>query len=205
MLAADGARGDDRRLEHPHLALGAVVRRADVRGARVGRDDDARGERGVTRDALPDLLRDERDRSGGAGAGRPRARARAPRASRRPARRRLDASSGLRQLEVPVAELVPEEVVERAGRVVEPELLEAAVRRVGGGGEARRGSSGSRSARRRRAAPRRQAARPPAPPRACRARSAPRSRACCRSCGTPRCAWATARCACALRRVARAA
>ena len=151
---------------------------------RLQRDRLARlaGER---RDRLPQLLGDERHE-----------RMREPQRrlelahqhrARAARRRRVVGRFGalqldLRALEVPVAVLVPDELVERPGREVEPvarEVLGDVVLRPAAAGRAASG--------RRTTAPglARRRGRSPCPRRSS-ARSASRSTACCRSCGSPR-------------------
>ena len=98
---------------------------------------------------------------------------------------------GLTQLEVPVAEVVPEEAVER--RCAASSMRNASSPSCGSRARRARSareSSGCRSP----SAPARRSghAKPPSS----RARSASRSRSCSGSGGCPRCAWARARCAC---------
>ena len=181
-LAADLAHAEDHRLQPGGLALGGligrVVRRLRVGGEHHGGAADA-GER---RDALPDLLGDEghermqralqRLEELGEGAQRPLARPRPPRC--------VGLQHRLRQLEVPVAEVVPGELVERAGGIVEAVVAVGRFHRRQHAAEARADPAvGDRelhggSGRRRLLAD------------APWSRSAPRSTACCRNCGSRR-------------------
>ena len=109
--------------------------------------------------------------------------------------RRHSSMQRLAELEVPIAELVPNEVVERLVRLIEPIRLEAAPRNVAIAASRaatrihRLGSEVDRRARTRRLRARCRWRNP----RVARARSAPRSRAYLRSSGTPRCASSRAR------------
>src|SRR5450631_1398794 len=135
LLGADAAHGDDDLLHQRHRRLGGVVVEADV-AHRVERDHDALGRARRFGELLPDLFGEERHER------MQQAHRRLQRRHQRPLDLAARLAIGLRvagelleaglgEFDVPVAQLVPDEVVGGLGGVGDPILLERAVHLLG--------------------------------------------------------------------------